>query len=138
LPWGTVGGPPGPLPQGYEALNGLEDQTKKDFTKELGKAYGRMKDRNQGGFMIVRRGGHAKTVKWSVLEVSEVSEVSATPYMTRETRPSGAGTGTDTRVSKEKRAEAQPSDTSDTSTPAPPAPRAKPQLRGRGDLGNLR
>lgn len=103
-------------PQGYDALLGLEDTTKKEFTKELGKAYGRMKDRNQGGLMIVRRGGHAKTVMWSVLEVSEVSEGSATPFAMGKKHPSGVGTDRDTPFYREKMGEAQPSDTSDTST----------------------
>lgn len=112
-------------PMDYQALLGLEDPSQKNFTVELGKAYGRMKDRLQGGYKLRKRGGQAKTVVWSVVrEVSEVSEVCPPPFM--------SGCVTDVVRGEEtsythlgNSAGGHPSDTSDTSEkPEVPANRS--------------
>lgn len=110
-------------PAGYHALLGLEDATDKKYTVELGKAYGRMKERIQGGFRLTRRGGHAKTVVWTVTrEVSEVSEVSpcASIFLNVDTRLSEAAPEKALREYKGDEAGGHPSDTSDTSASAAP------------------
>ncbi|WP_409074609.1 DUF3854 domain-containing protein [Micromonospora chalcea] len=123
-------------PAGHHALLGLEDPSDKKYTVELGKAYGRLKEQDHGGYRLLKRGGHAKTVFWTVSrEVSEVSEVCPTPYTSAEKHSPSVGSGDTPRVSKEETAGGHPSDTSDTSAPVDPPVDWVPSAPGDGVAG---
>lgn len=55
-------------PQGYEAPPQLEDATGKNYTRELGKAYSKNKDRTYSGLRLTKAGiGHKSTLKWQIV-----------------------------------------------------------------------
>lgn len=52
-------------PRKYEAAPGLDDASGKTFTRQLGQAYSKHRDRNYNGVMLVKSGmGHKSTLKW--------------------------------------------------------------------------
>jgi len=56
-------------PRGYEAPPGKEDPAGKDYTRMLGQAYARHKDRRYGNLRLVKSGlGHRSTIRWKVTE----------------------------------------------------------------------
>ena len=67
-------------PGAYEAPPKMDDPTGKGYTRELGRAYSKHKDRRYGKMQLVSTGmGHRSTIKWAIqttenggLEVMEV------------------------------------------------------------------
>jgi hypothetical protein len=52
-------------PRGYEAPPELDDASGKVFTRQLGQAYSKHRDRNYDGVRLVKSGmGHKSTIKW--------------------------------------------------------------------------
>lgn len=72
-----------------EAPPGLADTSGPGFTRELGMAYQRQRDRWYGGHRLVRADGtgHGKVAKWSVAAVAPVEGVKAVPPVVPPVKP---------------------------------------------------
>lgn len=63
-------------PRKYEAAPGLDDATGKTFTRQLGQAYSKHRDRNYNGVILVKSGmGHKSTLKWRTVSDNGGREV---------------------------------------------------------------
>lgn len=59
---------------GYESPPGMEETSTKQYTRELGKAYGKLKGRSYEGYRIIKVGvAHKKTIKWAIRRDSDDS-----------------------------------------------------------------
>lgn len=91
-------------PRGYEAPPGLDDVTGKTFTRQLGQAYSKHRDRNYDGVRLVKSGmGHKSTIKWRTASDNGGREVEGgnapTPHVWE--KPVSGDVCVDTRVREE-------------------------------------
>lgn len=128
-------------PAGYEAPPQMDDSTGKDFTRRLGMAYSRHRDRNYDGVRLVKSGlGHGSTLKWRTVSDNGGTEVAGgtapTPRVGE--TPSLYVRGT---CSPKEKAGAAPSSPLPASTPdpwdEPTAPRTLAELDSLAETGAL-
>ena len=56
-------------PAGYEAPPNMEDASGKSYTRELGKAYAKIRNRTYGRVRLVKAGiGHKSTLRWQIVQ----------------------------------------------------------------------
>jgi len=93
-------------PKGYESPPTMEDPSSKGYTRQLGQAYSKHRDRNYNGLRLVKSGmGHKSTLKWRIDSDNGGKEVTGgDPSSSTHTGepPSGSDVHGDTCARKEQ------------------------------------